>query len=130
MALERRVRLLGLGWLAAMLIWLPMEDVDAVWALLLGGTGCLWMATNVKMRAKRLGLTWLGALSGLATPLAAGLLMLFKTGLHAHGFSDFSGPQLWGVLRLTPYLGMAGLAAGAIWDLAAGGEIERMEDER
>jgi hypothetical protein len=116
MAHKHKRRVLGLAWLAAVLVWLPIEDVGVAAALFLGGAGCLWLAVFL---GKRLRYVWIGGLAGFATPVAAATLMFFKTGLHAHGFSDFSGAQLWEALRLTPYLAAAGLALGAARELAA-----------
>jgi hypothetical protein len=116
MALKHKRRILGLGWLAVVLVWLPVEDVGVAAALLLGGTGCLWVTLFLGKRRRHV---WIGGLAGFATPATAALLMLFKTGLHAHGFSDFSGAQLWVAIRLTPYLAAAGLAVGVALDLVA-----------
>lgn len=128
-------RLLGLAWLTLAMLWLPIEDTQVWLALVLGGTGCLWLGLAFWERvADRQG-GWLaravtGALIGLATPLAAGLLMVLKTGIHAHGFSDFSGAQMGSVLRLAPLLGLAGFLVGSIGVLTNKGKMNENGHKR
>lgn len=59
-----------------------------------------------------------GLLAGLGVaPLAAGL-MVFKNGLHAHGFPDFPAGEIAAVLGKTPLWGVSGLFVGvgmALW---------------
>ena len=49
-----------------------------------------------------------GALLGAAAPLLAIALMALKSGLHAHGFADFTTRQLWEVLSLIPLAAIVG----------------------
>lgn len=99
----------------AFIAWLPFEDTEPWTALLLASTGSLW-----------LGLRWLflrwsfgpwrslatGALLGAGTPLIAITLMAIKSGLHAHGFADFTARQVWEVLNLIPIGAILGLVVG------------------
>jgi hypothetical protein len=110
----RRLRLAGLGLLAAFLAWLPVEDVRAGWPLGLAAGGCAWGAWAVQVRRGWRGgrLAALGTAAGLAVaPLAVGL-MLFKSGLHAHGFLDFGPGELLAMLAGAPLWMAAGALVG------------------
>lgn len=115
MALEaRRLRAAGLGLLAAFLAWLPAEDVRAGWPLALAAGACAWAAWSVQARRGWQGgrLAALGAAAGLAVAPAAVGLMVFKSGLHAHGFPDFTPRQLLAMLSGAPIWCAAGALAG------------------
>jgi len=109
--------LLGMG----VLIWIPFEDTTTSWVLVFAvAIGCL---SGVRLYAsqKVLGNTGqtargavIGALSGLlVSPLAFGL-MAFKSGIHGHGFSDFSAAQMRSVVGLLPYFALSGIAIGSV----------------
>lgn len=114
------MRAAGALWMLAFLVWLPFEDTETWMALALGAGGCLWLGTRwLALRSEIVGLVrnlTAGALLGTATPLLAIALMALKSGLHAHGFADFTGRQLWEVISLMPFGIVVGSAAG----LAAG----------
>ncbi len=115
------VRVAGLALIAVSLFWLPLEDTTSRYPLLISGTAALLGFFAVP--AFRPGsdpclippsrATLIGALAGLAVAPGAVFLMVFKSGLHGHGFPDFTAAQLATVLQLTPILGLAGGAGGA-----------------
>ena len=51
------------------------------------------------------------ALLGFAVPVFAVFLMVFKGGLHAHGFPDFLPAQILAVLRSAPWFALGGALA-------------------
>lgn len=114
MAADRRLRLAGLVWGAVFLLWLPVEDVTPSAALALAGGAAVWGVARWG-RGLAPGRWWLAGLAaGLAlAPLAAGLLV-FKSGLHSHGFPDFGPRQLLGALAGTPAWGLGGALAGGV----------------
>ena len=102
-----------------LLFWLPVEDRTlgpplffAAWAAVLIGMR-LWTrfrdspCENIWRRYPLTG----GLLTGLVPGLAV-LATIFKSGLHAHGFLEFTVPELAAVLRLTPAFALGGLALG------------------
>ena len=100
----------------ALLVWLPFEDTQMWTALALAAGGCLWLALRWQF-AKSHPTNWLhhlaaGALLGAAAPLLAVALMALKSGLHAHGFADFTARQLWEVMNLIPLASILGALAG------------------
>jgi hypothetical protein len=112
----------------ALLLWLPLEDVSVNWVLFFAGAINLWwavrfLAARSSTNSNRLIVhyLWVGTIAGLAVPPLAVLLMVFKSGVHGHGFSDFFPDQLQAVLLRTPAWGGAGffLSLGsALWRLA------------
>jgi hypothetical protein len=102
-AMGKRLRWGGLALLALTLAWLPFEDLD-IWATMaLASLFGLWLfARLVWHRDQARTSELLGMLCGALVPVTALGLMVFKSGLHAHGFSDFSFAQILDVLELTP----------------------------
>jgi hypothetical protein len=102
-----------------LLFWLSYEDrtlqtplMVAVWVVVLIGLG-LW----VRVRSAPCQKIWsryplVGSLLGALIPPLAVLMTIFKSGLHAHGFLEFTTPELASVLQLTPSLALGGLALG------------------
>jgi hypothetical protein len=91
------LRAIGAGWLLFFLLWLPFEDTHILFAFALALDLCIWIAirnwdawfnldTPLAMLAASM---WLAAL-----PLIALALMAFKSGIHGHGFADFSASQV------------------------------------
>lgn len=122
MAAEARPRrLAGLALGALSLLWLPAEDVHAGMPLGLAAGYCAWGAWALWARRGWRGgrLVALGAATGLAAAPLAAVLMVFKSGLHAHGFPDFGPRQLLEMLATTPAWAAAGGLAGglAAWRL-------------
>lgn len=91
------VRWSGVLWVALFLFWLPFEDTSVASSQWLALFGALWFF--VRWLAGRRGVSvriWIvrGAALGAAIPLLVIALVAFKSGLHAHGFSDVSVLQL------------------------------------
>jgi hypothetical protein len=115
---SRFIRTAGVLWMLAFLIWLPFEDTATWMALALGATGCAWLwlrwlFSRTQHVGRRRGLA-AGALIGAAIPLMVIALMAVKSGLHAHGFGDFTGRQLWSVLSLIPIAAIIGAIVGVL----------------
>ena len=103
----------------ALLFWLSVEDRTlgtplffAAWVAVLTGLR-LW----VRFRHSPCDNFWrryplTGSLLAGLVPSLAVLTTIFKSGLHAHGFLEFSVPELAAVLRLTPAFALGGLAMG------------------
>jgi hypothetical protein len=112
------LRAIGAGWLIFFLIWLPFEDTGilfpAVLALDLGiWLGLrgwpLWIKLGDVAAAALSAAAWLGSL-----PLLAVGLMMFKGGLHGHGFGDFTASQVQMALFAAPIFVLAGAVLGAV----------------
>lgn len=120
---RRRLRLVSIGLGIALFLWLPFEDVRLFWVSLFGAALCLLAAVHVLVRLPAGSLrgpawrpVWIltlaGAAAGLGTPLAALLLMAFKSGLHGHGFPDFTPRQVETTLLSAPLCVAGGLLVG------------------
>jgi hypothetical protein len=121
-AARLRVTALFLG--ACILLWLPFEDTRITWPLGFGIAITAWCAVflvnrylasitakhpQVRPLALLARFSLVGLLAGLAVSPLTLFLMVFKTGLHGHGFPDFTFDQLLSVLRRTPVFGLSGL---------------------
>lgn len=118
--LSRRWRLAALGLGIALLLWLPFEDTHLAWiyffALLISLLAVLRLTRIPGAQSPgRKSLTRLlaGLGGGLLVTPAALLLMAFKSGIHGHGFPDFTPEQVLTVLNSAPLWVLAGLLAGA-----------------
>lgn len=107
----------GLGCAA----WFAYEDRGLTAVVLLSAGLCLAAGLTAWARVQRMPLVWLGprsggALAGLLAGAAVGpgaaLLILVKTGLHAHPLPDFTAADLAAALSIWPAWTGAGLAAG------------------
>jgi hypothetical protein len=107
----------------AFIIWLPFEDTQIWSALALGAGAAVWFGANwfaaphhrpLSRTIGRGGLTnaIIGAVCGAMAPLLAIALMAVKSGLHAHGFSDFSARQVLIAAALVPVSSVAGALIG------------------
>ena len=111
------MRLAGLLWGVLFVAWLPIEDQTPIPALLLAAGLVLWLLARhwSTPGRDRPALYFLGSTAGAGlalSPLAA-LLVLFKSGLHAHGTTDLPPEQLAALLRQAPLWGAAGFLLGA-----------------
>lgn len=110
---------LALGTLT--LAWLPLEDTQTayltifslIWSAWVAG----WLSTRPKVRTWLGSGSWafalLGALAGLLSAPVALSLVVFKAGIHSHGFLDFSNYQLSRLFSRTPIWAVIG--AAAVW---------------
>ncbi len=111
------MRIAGGLWILAFLFWLPFEDTRLGMTAVLAATGAVWLAFRLR---PWLSITWpqaafWGGLLGAAPSLLAITLMAFKSGLHGHGFPDFTAGQIWLALAALPW----GVATGLILTLGA-----------
>jgi hypothetical protein len=107
MSMARTLRYLGGFCVIALILWLPIEDTQVWLSAALALMICLWIGLSLfasRFRfAHGLALVALGALLGAAAPLLAISLMAFKSGLHGHGFADFTARQVWAMWSAIPF---------------------------
>lgn len=112
------MKLAGAAWVAAFLLWLPFEDTQLWMSMTLAAVGCFWLCARILRSWKTPLVLWktlgLGALLGAVTPLLAVTLMAFKSGLHAHGFADFTARQVWQTLAAIPYAILIGMVVSLV----------------
>jgi hypothetical protein len=107
-------------WAFLFFVWLPIEDTQ-IWASAFLAFGAVaWLALRLGPRFRSV--SWLGALTmggllGGSLPLLTIFLMAFKSGLHAHGFADFTIRQLSVVLYSMPITIPIGLLIAALTKL-------------
>lgn len=112
------IRLAGAAWLIALLAWLPIEDTTVLPALGFATAGVAWLAwRNLRgWPSSALRATSLGTAAGLASPMGALVLMAFKSGLHGHGFAEYTAAQVLSVIQTTPFwLFGGGILGGLAW---------------
>jgi len=110
-----RLRLLAILLGVLLLIWLPFEDLSENWAVLFAiAIACLaYSYLLIRVHHKnRIIYPLAGFLAGLAVTPMAIALMAFKSGVHSHGFPDFTPGHVLNVIRMTPVWGIAGLLIG------------------
>ncbi|MCW5838579.1 MAG: hypothetical protein KIT29_01575 [Anaerolineales bacterium] len=108
---SRRLRILGVVWLVLFLLWLPFEDTQLTFPLILALDLCVWLALRMwpfwstlgRVAATLVAAAWLAS----APVLTLGL-MVFKGGVHAHGFPDFALRQFAAVLSALPLCALLG----------------------
>ncbi len=123
-----RARLAALGYGAALLLWLSLEDSGVAAAALLGlglAAFALGLAAadrlggrRIAARAVPLAGALAGAALGLGAALAAAGLMFFKGALHAHVFLDYPPGLIGATLARGPAWALAGALAGCGGGLA------------
>lgn len=98
-------------------LWLPFEDTSESIALLGGILTSTWLAAvfltkKQEPQTNLLNYVLAGSLAGiLVTPITL-LLMVLKTGLHAHVEPDFTYPQIVSVVQRTPIWLIGGFLVG------------------
>jgi hypothetical protein len=107
-------------WMVLFLFWLPIEDTT-IWASAALALG-LTIGLAFRFALNRSAPSWAntfatGALLGASLPLLTIFLMAFKSGLHAHGFADFTLRQLSVVLYSIPFTILIGLLIAALTKL-------------
>ncbi len=107
-------------WMVLFLFWLPIEDTT-IWASAALALG-LTIGLAFRFALNRSAPSWpntfaTGALLGGSLPLLTIFLMAFKSGLHAHGFADFTLRQFLVVLYSIPFTILIGLLIAALTKL-------------
>ncbi len=133
----RALRWAGILWGILFLVWLPFEDLTTTYPVLLAAGLSLWLGARAiyltpgpspslsdeegrvpsLVTAKRgEAVRWFitGLRLGFVVPFIAVFLMVFKGGLHAHGFPDFVPAQISAVLRSAPWWALAGAIIGIV----------------
>jgi hypothetical protein len=125
-----RVAYIILG--ALTLLWLPLEEtgVRNPQALALAAGVLVGVSLWVRRLQAASGSHWLrsvgiGGLAGLVTAPLAVFLMIFKSGLHSHGFPEYSTSQILDVLGRTPLWTAAGSVAGLLAGLWPRGHLQQ-----
>jgi len=114
----RWMRLLALVLGIALFLWLPVEDVSQLSAVLFAALISAWLALRTLLPIQPGGRYYLvrhllvGALAGLAVIPLALFLMVPKTGLHRHSAPDFTYEQIQVLLFQTPMWVIVGLLLG------------------
>lgn len=110
------MKLAGAAWLIALLAWLPIEDTTVLPAYIFALLGLVWLAWRrlPTLPAKPQRAVAAGAAAGLAVPAAALLLMAFKSGLHGHGFAEYTAAQVWSVVQTIPISTLVGMLVGLL----------------
>ena len=112
------LRLAGLLIIVGLFIWIPFEDQDSKWVLVMSAVISAWLAVRLLLNIvvsdwqKVMWHSLIGGLAGLAIAPLAFLLMLFKSGLHGHAVADFTVDQFQSVFGVTPFLLLSGLLIG------------------
>ncbi|MCK6577587.1 MAG: hypothetical protein L6Q98_05725 [Anaerolineae bacterium] len=118
MAMLRRFRRAVLSLCAVgLLIWMGVEDHSAATPVVFGFifSGLFILHRDGRMlghRSTEVALILAGSGIGLGTALTAALLMVIKTGWHAHLFPDFPPGMILDVLARAPWWGAAGAFVG------------------
>ena len=115
----RRWRILSLILGFALFLWLPFEDHNASLVTIFAIAINILVILRILLVLDDKGIhkRWFiyplcSVLAGPGITLISLLLMAFKSGLHGHGFPDFTPGQVILTLRLTPIWTMAGLLIG------------------
>jgi len=100
------------------LFWLPVEDVTTTYLTILSLAWCAWLGVWTYWRGwltpKKLRMVWLGVFAGLCVFPVEITFILFKAGLHAHGFLDFSIYQIGRLAALIPLWLILGGVSGTL----------------
>lgn len=112
------MRALGASWLVLFLVWLPFEDIGLIFPILLAMDLCVWLALRLWPFWSTLGDVLIASLAAgawlAAVPVLTLGLMIFKGGVHGHGFPDFALNQFVYVLLAAPVCAALGAVLGAV----------------
>jgi hypothetical protein len=116
------LRWVGIGLGVVSLFWLQVEDLDSKYVVVLSALWSAWFAVwfllNPTCKPGLGAFARAGLVSGLAVAPFAVLLVIFKGGIHAHGFLDLTNDQIGRVLHSTPLWGLLGLVVAFISGLS------------
>jgi len=115
---QRRIRILALILGILIFAWLPFEDTNLRWLILLAIALCAWGTVRLLTgfpSSARIGV-WIypisGALAGIAVVPTAIVLMIIKSGSHGHGTADFTIGQVVSLILRTPVWVISGILIG------------------
>lgn len=113
------LRWIGISIGALGFIWLPIEDQSLWFATLLSAAVSAWLALryiyNQTDSPSLKKLSTIGVLSGaLVTPMAV-ILIVFKSGLHSHGFLEFPLSKLVSYLINTIWWSLLGILVSILF---------------
>lgn len=124
------LRMATLSTVVAMLIWLPYEDAQIYtvqfFAIILSILVYLWVIRRAREYNRiyiaaqawsahlLLSFAAVGLLAGLLVSPVGLFLMIFKSGLHAHGTFEYSIVQAQDILSLWWVWGLLGMAVGSV----------------
>jgi len=114
---KKWIRNIGILIGAFILLWLPAEDISPLNTILISAVVGLWLSVWIRLQMGQksneitIDMT-IGTLVGVAVPVIAVLLMVFKSGIHGHVSPDFSNQQLFEVLTRAYIWGTGGLLIG------------------
>ena len=134
-----RLKLGGVILGIVILIWLPIEESNKIFVLILSGLVCawagIWLLQGTYKTKLRTIITYIlvGGGAGLMMGLVAILLMAIKTGIHGHGTPDYTPEQIIEILLRTPFFVLGGVLIGVggsllrivQWDTLQGGSEAR-----
>jgi hypothetical protein len=102
----------------SVLIWLPFEDTSTFWVVLLSAWMSLVLSLQARFRLSRAKpiSPWrvliLAVLGGLAVAPVSLLLIILKSGVHAHAGSDYSWEQIVALFLQAPFWMLASILVG------------------
>lgn len=118
---HRRAPFVAVGYGAGIFVWLSLEDQHVLPVTLISAGAALLIAyftltrryggMSVAPRDLLIGAALIGAGIGAGTALVAALLMVWKTGMHAHPFPDYPPALILDLLRRAPTWALAGACA-------------------
>ena len=118
---DRRVRWIVILAAAGVFFWLSLEDTNVLPVVLIAAGLALlsaYMSVTGRFGGRTvthftllIGAALVGAGVGAGTALIAALLMIWKTGMHAHPFPDYPTGLILDMLRRAPIWSLAGALA-------------------
>lgn len=117
------------------LVWLTVEDRDALAVLVISGLICSWIGIwlLVRIDSSNRYVFWkhagIGGGMGLLLAVLALILMALKTGIHGHGTPDYSVEQMRSVFSASPFFLLGGTLVGAGAGLLRTAQLESSPDE-
>ena len=113
-----RLKLGGVILGIVILIWLPIEESNKIFVLILSGLVCAWagiwliQGNHITKLRTIIKYILVGGGAGLMMGLVAILLMAIKTGIHGHGTPDYTPEQIIEILLRTPFFVLGGVLIG------------------
>ncbi len=118
---DRRARWIVILAAAGVFLWLSLEDTNVLPVVLIAlGVALLsaymsvtgrWGGRMIARSTLLIGAALVGAGVGAGTALIAALLMIWKTGMHAHPFPDYPAGLILDILRRAQVWSLAGALA-------------------